>query len=75
MLGAVGDQGFAGAFGRIKHFVPFARVVERAEHNAADDFEVVFEKFLTQDFRFFGHVPDGAKLDTFVTSAGALLQH
>ena len=75
MLGAVGHKCLACAFGRIKHFIPFIRIVERAEHNAANDFKIVFEKFLPQDFRLFGHITDGAKLDAFVTGSGALLQH
>ena len=42
MLCAMCDQRFAGAHGRIHHVVPFRRIVERAENDAADDLKITF---------------------------------
>ena len=75
VLRAMRDQCCAGAAAGIQHFVPFLGVVERAEHNAADDGQVVLGQFIAQDCRVFGHKSDWPQFDPLIARASALLQH
>ena len=68
-------QRFAGAHSAIQHVIPFRRVVERTEHNAADQLKIEFGQRLFQYHRVLGHEPHRTKLNALVTRLSTLFQN
>ena len=75
MLGPMRDQRLAGADRTIQHVIPCVRIVERAEDNAADQFEVMLGQPIGQNRRVFRHEANGTKLDPLVPGFGVLFQN
>jgi hypothetical protein len=75
MLRAMGRQRLAGAHRAVHHVIPLARIVEGAEHHAADQLQPVLVKRLGEDRRVFGHEADGPQLDAGVAGLRALGEH
>ena len=65
----------AGPHRAVHHVVPLARIVEGAEHHAADEVKPVPGQRLAKERRVLGHEADGPELDAPVAGRRAFGEH